>query len=109
MNTANDDHAYEVFAQIGGPGKPITYVGSVRAADPLLAWHGAKEAYTRREDCTVLWVVPRAAIVRSEPGDTLVLGHGSSRRYRMPNYPSGRRRARAKQAGKPAEASAGEE
>lgn len=109
MQPPDDDHAYDVFTQVGGSGKPITYIGSVRAADPVLAWQGAKEAYTRREDCTVLWVVPRTAIIRGAPEATLVLGHGSSRRYRLPNYPSGRRRARVKQAGQLTAAPAGED
>lgn len=102
----DDPHAYEVFAQVGGPGKPIQNVGSVRGADPALAWQAAKEIYTRREDCSLLWVVPRTAIIAGEPGDALGLAHGSTRRYRLPGYPSGHRRARAKalEAGAPLEA-----
>lgn len=91
-----DEHAYEVFVQVGGSGKPIQNVGSVRGADPALAWQAAKEIYTRREDCSLLWVVPRTAIVASEGHDVLGLRDGSSRRYRLPGYPSGHRRARAK-------------
>ncbi|MEW6470712.1 MAG: 1,2-phenylacetyl-CoA epoxidase subunit B [Actinomycetota bacterium] len=85
MNQPGDRDAYEVFAQFGGAGKPITYIGSVRAADPVLAWQAARNAYTRREDCSLLWVVPRAAMIRSDPGDALVLRQGSGQRYRRPN------------------------
>lgn len=89
-----DPHVYEVFVQVGGAGKPIQNVGSVRGSDPVLAWQAAKEIYTRREDCTLLWVVPRTAIVAGESGDGLGLARGSSRRYRLPGYPSAHRRAR---------------
>lgn len=92
----DDPRVYEVFVQVGGSSKPIQNVGSIRGADPVLAWHAAKEIYTRREDCTVLWVVPRTEILASEPADVVTLAHGSSRRYRLPGYPSGRRRARAR-------------
>lgn len=98
MHQPDDRYAYEVFAQFGGAGKPITYVGSVRAADPVLAWQAARDAYTRREDCSLLWVVPRSACTRSDPADGMALRPGSSQRYRMPNYPSSRRRARANRA-----------
>lgn len=87
---------FEVFAQVGGSGRPIQHVGSVRGADPQLAWQAAKEVYARREDCSLLWVAPRSAFVISGPEDSLVLRSGSSRRYRMPKYPSAHRRARAR-------------
>ena len=90
----DEPNVYEVFAQFGGAGKQVQHVGSVRCADATLAWHAAKEAYTRREDCTVLWVAPRSAFLRSGPEDAITLGNGSSRRYRVPKYPSGHRRAR---------------
>lgn len=87
---------FEVFAQLGGSGRPIQHVGSVRGTDPHLAWQAAKEAYARREDCSLLWVAPRSAFVINGPEDSIVLRSGSSRRYRMPKYPSAHRRARAK-------------
>ena len=87
-------HVYDVFRQTGGSGKPIQYVGRVRGADPELAWQSAKEVFTRREDCTLLWVVPRSSVMRSGPEDEIVLKGGSTRRYRVPGYPSGHRRAR---------------
>jgi|GEM_PF-2937538 len=92
---ARGDHpdAYEVFTQFG-EGKPIQYVGSVRAVDPLLAWHAAKEAYTRRDLCTLLWVVPRDAMIVSTPQDRLVLASGDRMIYRGPTFPSAHRRAR---------------
>lgn len=91
-----ESDVFEVFAQIGGSGRPIQHVGSVRGADPLLAWHAAKEIYTRREDCSALWVAPRSSFMVSETEDLSVLSRGSSRRYRLPKYPSAHRRARSK-------------
>ena len=88
------DAVYEVFLQIGGEGRPIQLVGSVRASDDHLAWQSAKEIYTRRENCSVLWVVPRAAIFVGEGIDLDVLKEGTSRMFRIPGYPSAHRRDR---------------
>lgn len=95
--TAAEPAAFEVFVQLGS-GRPLQYVGSVRGYDPVLAWQAAKEIYTRREECSALWVVPRESIVTAAPGEERLLAHGSSRRYRMPAFPSGRRRTRARAA-----------
>ena len=88
------DAVYEVFLQIGGEGRPVQLVGSVRASDDHLAWQSAKEIYTRRENCSVLWVVPRAAIFVGEGIDLDVLKEGTSRMFRIPGYPSAHRRDR---------------
>ncbi len=70
------DAVYEVFLQIGGEGRPIQLVGSVRASDERLAWQSAKEIYTRRENCTALWVVPRSALFVGEGIDLELLMRG---------------------------------
>jgi phenylacetate-CoA oxygenase PaaH subunit len=88
------DAVYEVFVQIGGVGRPIQLVGSVRASDKNLAWQTAKEIYTRRENCTALWVVPRASIFVGEGIDLEVLREGTGRSFRLPGYPSAHRRDR---------------
>jgi phenylacetate-CoA oxygenase PaaH subunit len=88
------DAVYEVFLQIGGPGRPIQLVGSVRASDDRLAWQSAKEIFTRRENCTALWVVPRDSIFVGEGIDLEVLKEGTGRKFRVPGYPSGHRRDR---------------
>ena len=85
---------YEVFVQIGGVGRPIQLVGSVRASDKHLAWQTAKEIYTRRENCTALWVVPRESIFQGEGIDLEVLREGTGRMFRLPGYPSSHRRER---------------
>ena len=57
-----------MFAKFGDEAnEPIRWVGSVRSGDPNLAWHAAKEIYTRRERCTVLWVAQRSGMVVSGP------------------------------------------
>lgn len=94
MHWGRGDNIYEAFAQFGS-GKDIEHVGSVRAADAELAWHAAKEAYTRREKCSLLWVVPRTSILVSDPSDEEVLLSGWDRmEHRGPAYPSAHRRAR---------------
>jgi phenylacetate-CoA oxygenase PaaH subunit len=88
------DAVYEVFLQIGGTGRPIQLVGSVRASDERLAWQSAKEIYTRRENCTALWVVPRSALFVGEGIDLELLKEGTGRKFRIPGYPSAHRRDR---------------
>lgn len=88
------DAVFEVFLQIGGEGRPIQLVGSVRASDERLAWQSAKEIYTRRENCTALWVVPRSAIFVGEGIDLELLKEGTGRKFRIPGYPSAHRRER---------------
>ena len=88
------DAIFEVFVQIGGVGRPIQLVGSVRGSDEELAWQAAKEIYTRRENCTALWVVPRAAIFTGSETDQELLKSGTGRMFRVPGYPSAHRRDR---------------
>ena len=94
MESGGDATAFEAFARFGGWDKPLQHVGSVRAADPELAWHAAKEAYTRREKCVALWVVPRSCVTMSTEDDITTLLAGGRMTYRLPAFPSARRRAR---------------
>jgi len=89
-----NDAEYEVFLQIGGVGKPIQLAGSVRASDRELAWQCAKEIYTRREECTILWVVPRSSIFAGDKTLIETLFQGTGREFRMPGFPSSHRRER---------------
>jgi 1,2-phenylacetyl-CoA epoxidase PaaB subunit len=99
MRRGGDAHVYEVFARFGDdPQEPIRWLGSVRSGDPELAWHAAKEIYTRREDCTLLWVAQRSAMVVSEPSDAEALRSPSRLGYRVPAFPGRHRRARIKAA-----------
>ena len=99
MESGGDATAFEVFARFGGWEKPLQHVGSVRAADPDLAWHAAKEAYTRREKCVDLWVVSRSCVTRSTGADAAALLAGGRMTYRLPAFPSAHRRARRKAQG----------
>lgn len=81
-----DDHAFEVFCQVG-QGEPISHVGSVSAPDELLAWQSAKEVYGRRDDLSVLWVVPRSAIIGQDPGDAGALQARERSPHRQPAHP----------------------
>lgn len=94
MNRGADTDVYEVFARYGGQDDPIRWVGNVRGGDPELAWHAAKEAYTRRENCVLLWVAQRSGMVFSGPEDTETLRSPSRLGYRLPSFPGGHRRDR---------------
>ncbi|MEZ5934670.1 MAG: 1,2-phenylacetyl-CoA epoxidase subunit PaaB [Alphaproteobacteria bacterium] len=43
------------------------HVGSLHAADELLALQAARDVYTRRGEGTSIWVVPSSAISASDP------------------------------------------
>jgi ring-1,2-phenylacetyl-CoA epoxidase subunit PaaB len=99
MKRGTEADVYEVFGRFGGNSETIRWVGSVRAGDPELAWHAAKEIYTRREDCTLLWVAQRAAMVFSGPDDADVLRTAQRLDYRVPGFPGRHRRDRERAAG----------
>lgn len=95
MQRGTERDVYEVFGRFGDdPTEPICWLGSVRYGSPDLAWHAAKEIYTRREDCTVLWVAQRAAMVVSTPEDAEALRSPSRLEYRLPKSVGRHRRAR---------------
>jgi 1,2-phenylacetyl-CoA epoxidase PaaB subunit len=99
MKRGGDADVYEVFARFGDdPQEPIRWLGNVRSGDPELAWHAAKEIYTRREDCTLLWVARRSCMVVSEPSDAEALRSPRRLQYRVPAFPGRHRRARMKAA-----------
>lgn len=52
---------YEVFRQ-GKADGPMEHVGSVRAPDPDLARHYARDQYGRRNEALRLWVVARSEV-----------------------------------------------
>lgn len=43
------------------------HVGSLHAADEVLALQAARDVYTRRGEGTSIWVVPSSAITASDP------------------------------------------
>ncbi|MFF5988766.1 hypothetical protein [Prauserella flavalba] len=112
MRPGTEEDSYEVFARYGKQSEPIRWVGSVRAAEPTLAWHAAKEIYTRREECTVLWIAKRSGMVFSTADDLESLKSGGRLDYRTPGFPGRHRRDRERAAqgtrtGQPSTESAG--
>jgi ring-1,2-phenylacetyl-CoA epoxidase subunit PaaB len=103
MREGAEADVFEVFARYGDQSEPIMWVGNVRAADPTLAWHAAKEIFTRREKCTVLWVACRSAMAFSTPEDSDVLATAGRLDYRKPGFPGRHRRDREKAASAGAE------
>lgn len=99
MRQGDDEEAYEVFVQLGNKSE-IKWAGSVRAAEPILAWHAAKEIYTRRENCTVLWVAKRSSMVFSTTADADMLKSADRFDYRTPGFVGRHRRDRERAARK---------
>jgi len=61
---------YEVFRQ-ERDGGPMRHAGNLRAPDPELATHYAREFYGRRQESVRLWVVARSAIREVDDPDLL--------------------------------------
>jgi ring-1,2-phenylacetyl-CoA epoxidase subunit PaaB len=61
---------YEVFRQ-ERDGSPMQHAGNLRAPDPELADHYAREFYSRRQESVRLWVVKRSAIREVDDPDLL--------------------------------------
>jgi ring-1,2-phenylacetyl-CoA epoxidase subunit PaaB len=59
---------FEVFLR-GKRGLNHVHVGSLHAADALMALHHARDLYTRRNEGVSIWVVPAAAITASSPDE----------------------------------------
>jgi phenylacetate-CoA oxygenase PaaH subunit len=61
---------YEVFRQ-ERDGGPMRHAGNLRAPDPELAAHYAREFYSRRQESFRLWVVKRSEIREIDDPDLL--------------------------------------
>ena len=97
MNVGIEDDIYEVFARFGDNTAPISWLGSIRSGSPELAWHAAKEIYTRREaECSVLWVARRSGMVKSGPEDAEIMLSPDRLAYRTPSFPGRHRRDRSR-------------
>ena len=63
------------------------HVGSLHAADEVMALQAARDVYTRRLEGTSIWVVPSAAITASDPaaaGETF--DPAKNKVYRHPTF-----------------------
>jgi ring-1,2-phenylacetyl-CoA epoxidase subunit PaaB len=63
------------------------HVGSVHAADAIMALQAARDVYTRRGEGLSLWVVPSTAIIASDPGEkAMMFEPTASKIYRHPTF-----------------------
>jgi ring-1,2-phenylacetyl-CoA epoxidase subunit PaaB len=77
---------WEVFIRSRN-GLAHKHVGSVHAADAVMALQAARDVYTRRGEGLSLWVVPSTAIVASDPADKGVMFEPTgSKIYRHPTF-----------------------
>ncbi|MGH1413803.1 MAG: 1,2-phenylacetyl-CoA epoxidase subunit PaaB [Pelagimonas sp.] len=63
---ANETPLWEVFIRPRN-GLSHKHVGSLHAADEVLALNAARDVYTRRNEGTSIWVVRSSQIVASDP------------------------------------------
>jgi ring-1,2-phenylacetyl-CoA epoxidase subunit PaaB len=77
---------WEVFIRSRN-GLAHKHVGSIHAADPVMALQAARDVYTRRGEGLSLWVVPSTAIVASDPADkAMMFEPTASKIYRHPTF-----------------------
>ena len=63
------------------------HVGSLHAADEVMALQAARDVYTRRLEGTSIWVVPSAAITASDPeASGEIFEPAESKIYRHPTF-----------------------
>lgn len=63
------------------------HVGSLHAADEVLALQAARDVYTRRGEGNSIWVVPSAAITASDPDAAAeTFEPAESKIYRHPTF-----------------------
>ena len=63
------------------------HVGSLHAADEVMALQAARDVYTRRGEGTSIWVVPSAAITASDPDAAAeTFEPTASKVYRHPTF-----------------------
>lgn len=77
---------WEVFIRSRN-GLAHKHVGSVHAADAVMALQAARDVYTRRGEGLSLWVVPSTAIIASDPGEKVMMFEPTaSKIYRHPTF-----------------------
>lgn len=63
------------------------HVGSLHAADEVLALNAARDIYTRRGEGQSIWVVPSAAISASDPAELGAnFDPAATKIYRHPSF-----------------------
>jgi len=77
---------YEVFVR-GKRGLNHVHVGSLHAADPIMALHHARDLYTRRNEGVSIWVVRAADITASSPDEKdAFFDPAADKVYRHPTF-----------------------
>ena len=77
---------WEVFIR-SKQGLNHKHVGSLRAADEVMAIENARDVYTRRSEGISIWVVASSKVFASEPGDADSLYEpADSKVYRHPTF-----------------------
>jgi ring-1,2-phenylacetyl-CoA epoxidase subunit PaaB len=77
---------WEVFIRSRN-GLAHKHVGSVHAADAVMALQAARDVYTRRGEGLSIWVVPSTAITASDPADKdMMFEPTASKIYRHPTF-----------------------
>jgi ring-1,2-phenylacetyl-CoA epoxidase subunit PaaB len=77
---------WEVFIR-SKQGLNHKHVGSLRAADEVMAIENARDVYTRRSEGISIWVVASSQVFASEPGDADSLYEpADSKVYRHPTF-----------------------
>ena len=77
---------WEVFIRSRN-GLAHKHVGSLHAADEVLALQAARDLYTRRGEGLSIWIVPSKAIIASDPADKgMMFEPTASKPYRHPTF-----------------------
>jgi ring-1,2-phenylacetyl-CoA epoxidase subunit PaaB len=77
---------WEVFVRPRN-GLAHKHVGSVHAADAVMALQASRDVYTRRGEGLSLWVVPSTAIIASDPSEkAMMFEPTASKIYRHPTF-----------------------
>ncbi|MFA5619678.1 MAG: 1,2-phenylacetyl-CoA epoxidase subunit PaaB [Weeksellaceae bacterium] len=77
---------WEVFIQTK-PGLAHKHVGSVQAANSETALQNARDVYTRRQEGTMIWVIPSKYVVSSEGMDKeAFFDPANDKLYRHPTF-----------------------
>ncbi len=76
---------WEVFIR-SKQGLNHKHVGSLRAADEVLAIENARDVYTRRNEGVSIWVVESTNIAASSPEEGDMFEGAKSKIYRHPTF-----------------------
>ena len=86
MAKTPDTPLWEVFIRSRN-GLAHKHVGSLHAADAILAMQAARDLYTRRGEGLSVWIVPSSAIIASDPADkAMMFDPAATKPYRHPTF-----------------------